>query len=526
MLKRLILYIFVITMVIGITGCKKDSNELGKPILQGIEFAGEAKAFDIHIVYFRSINTEFVNKSVDGFNEKFQKDITVIPHQVIDLSGNKIIELLNTTGADGFYQFPLSNTERLVELRDSNQILAIDQLLDGNKLWNEMPSSLRNIFRLDDGHVWAIPRSFEPVVYGRMIRKDYLTALGFDEPNDLDSLYEVSLALSQGDPDGNNINDTNGMTYFNALNFADIFSASGAPISVGSDGFQRTSIVYNPYYNSFEDSMLTEEMIEALSYLVRMRQEGILRKEGWRFNFTNDVDGNPSTANVYGVVTNQVFADKRVTVLPGITGIRTENLTPLSYDFSAGMYVIGANTENASATMHTFVNLFLGDIEGFLYAAKGAPGTLYDISGNEVMVNDYRFFSNRSDSIVVNSPFFKYETMNLTDNTELADGTLISMLLDSVKTKDEYIQEAKQLGYMYDLSMDKAYPEMFRVKEGELLNSSSAALFDTYFSRILLGNTSIEDGIAAYVRGMKQLGMQDIINELNNRINAQTKKIY
>ena len=151
----------------------------------------------------------------------------------------------------------------------------------------------------------------------------------------------------------------------------------------------------------------------------------------------------------------------------GITGIRTENLTPLAYDFSAGMYVIGAGTENPSATMHTFVNLFLGDLEGFLFASKGAPGTTYQLAGNQVMVNDYRFFSNRNDSIMINSPFYKYETMSLIDNTELADGTIIGRLLDSIKAKDNYITQSKQLGYMYSLSMDKAYPEMFKVKEGE-----------------------------------------------------------
>jgi hypothetical protein len=527
MLNRLTIILLAAVLVLGITGCGgKVNNTVERPVLEGIEFAGEAKAFDIHIVYFRSINMEYINDSVEKFNEIFDKELKITPHQVIDLSGNKIVDLLSTTGANGFYQFPLSNVERLVELRDSNQILAIDELLEGNELWNQMPSSLRNIFRLEDGHVWALPRSFEPVVYGRMIRSDYLQALGLDVPADLDSLYAVSLALSQGDPDGNNIHDTNGMTYYNAMNFRDIFSASGAPISMGSDGYQRTSIVYNPYYDSFEDSMLLEEMSDALEYIIRLKQDGILRKEGWRFNFNNDIDNNPSTSNLYDIVSNQAFADNRITVINGITGARNENLTPLAYDFSAGMYVLGAGTENPTATLHTFINLFLGDLEGFLFASRGAPGNLYELNGNEVIINNYGFFSTRSDSILVNSPFFKYETMNLTDNTELSDGTIIGRLMESIQNRDNYIQESKQLGYMYDLPMDLAYPEMFRVKEGELLNSSSAALFDTLFNRIITGATSVKDGTAAYIRGMKHLGMQDVLDELNRRIGRETANPY
>ncbi|HRX42222.1 MAG TPA: hypothetical protein P5315_05560 [Clostridia bacterium] len=527
MLKKMIPMALAVILTLSIAGCGDKNPDISeKPILEGIEFAGEAKEFDIHIVYFRSINMDYINDSVGKFNEIFDKELTITPHQVIDISGNKIVDLLNTTGAEGFYQFPLSNIERLIELRDSNSILAIDELLEGNQLWNEIPSALRNIFRLDDGHVWALPRSFEPVVYGRMIRADYLESLGLDVPMDLDSLYEVSAAFAKGDPDGNGITDTIGMSYYNAMNFRDIFSACGAPISIGSDGFQRTSIVYNTDFASYEDSMLLEEMEDALGYLVRLRQDGILRKEGWRFNSGGSMAGNPSTANLYDVVSYQSFDDSRIKVLNGIIGSRTVNLTPLSYDFSAGMYVIGANTPNASATLQTFVNLFLGDLEGFLFASRGAPGTLYELSGNNVIVNDYRFFSGRSDAILMNSPFFSYETMNLIDNTELADGTIVGRLLESIKSRTEYISESKQLGYMYDLSMDLAYPEMFRVREGELLNSSSAALFDTYFNRILSGSVSIKDGISAYIRGMKQTGMQEILDELNNRIGKKTNNSY
>ena len=172
LLKRVAILLVILAMITGITGCGGKDKDIGeKVILEGIEFVGEADSFDIHIVYFRSINMDYINTAVEQFNTLFNKDLSITANQVIDFSGSKIIELLNTTGAKGFYQFPLSNVERLMELRDSEQILAIDELLEGNELWNQMPSSLRNIFRLDDGHVWALPRSFEPIVYGRMIEE-------------------------------------------------------------------------------------------------------------------------------------------------------------------------------------------------------------------------------------------------------------------------------------------------------------------------------------------------------------------
>ena len=526
MAKRLLIVLIIMT-ILTIPGCGGKDETTDKPRLDGIEFAGEADEFDIHIVYFRSINMESINEQVSAFNDIFGKELTVTPHQVIDLSGQKITDLIKETGAEGFYQFPLSNIERLAELRDSGDILAVDELLEGNTYWNELPLELRNIYKLDDGHVWALPRSFEPVLYGRMMRADYLQELGLEVPVDLSSLYEVSLALAQGDPDGNGRADTNGMTYFNAVSFRDIFSANGSPISVSSDGYQNTSIVYNPHYGSFEDSMLLDEMVDSFEYLTRMRQEGILRKEGgWYNNSWFMTEENPSTANLFSMLPDRVFARDDIIVLQGITGLKQSYLNPLSYDFEAGLYVLGANTNEPSRTLNTFVNLFYGDLEGFLFASRGAPGGLYDLNGNRVLVNDYRFFNNRNDAIIMDSPFFKYETMDLVDNTELADGTIIGDLMEAIRERDGYIEDTRELGYLYDLSIDLAYPELFKVKEGELMNSSSAALFDRTFSRILSGQTSIEDGMAAYIRGMRQLGIQDIIDELNVRIGEETKNAY
>lgn len=527
MSKRLI-FILIILMIFTISGCGGTAdNGIAKPQLEEIEFGGEVDGFEINIVYFRSINMEYISDRANAFNELFGKDLSITPHQVIDLSGQKIADLIKETGAEDFYQFPLSNIERLMELRDSRDILAIDELLEGNSYWNEIPSELRNIYKLDDGHVWGLPRSFEPVLYGRMMRSDYLLTLGLDVPSDLNSLYEVSLALSQGDPDGNGQNDTNGMTYFNALSFRDIFSANGSPINIGSDGYQTTSIVYNPHYGSYEDSMLLDGMVDSLEYIVRMRKAGILRKEGGRYyNSYHGIANNPSTANIFSEVPTQVFALGNIVVLDCVTGLKESCLNPVSYDFKSGLYVLGANTEEPSRTLNTFVNLFYGDLEGHLFASKGAPGGLYELNGNQVYVNDYRFFGSNSDAIVMNSPFFRYETMDLVDNTELADGTIIGDLMDAIEARDKYMGNNKKMGYLYDLTIDLAYPELFKVREGELMNSGAAAFFDSIFRRMLNGQTSIKDGAAAYKRVMRQSGTQEILDELNARIGKETKNSY
>ena len=64
MCKRIALILIVLILFLEISGCADKGNKIiDKPVLEGIEFAGEAKAFDIHVVYFRSINMEYINDS-------------------------------------------------------------------------------------------------------------------------------------------------------------------------------------------------------------------------------------------------------------------------------------------------------------------------------------------------------------------------------------------------------------------------------------------------------------------------------
>ena len=59
-----------------------------------------------------------------------------------------------------------------------------------------------------DGRYYGIPRRAENNYYGWYIRRDYLKALGFDQPTTFDELYAYCEALKDADLDGNGQNDT------------------------------------------------------------------------------------------------------------------------------------------------------------------------------------------------------------------------------------------------------------------------------------------------------------------------------
>ncbi|MDX1359632.1 MAG: hypothetical protein R3232_12435, partial [Clostridia bacterium] len=392
---------------------------------------------------------------------------------------------------------------------------------------NELPSAMRNMYADADGNVWALPRGLTPVVMGRVFRADYLEELNLDAPDSLDSLYEVSKILADSDPDGNGMNDTFGMVYNNAGSFRDVFYANGVPVNVSNDGFQYTAISYNPYYESFEDSMLIEDMKATLEYIAKLNSEKILRKiSGRSSSRVSDFEGNGSIANSYVPIPGYVYTDDKYTIVSGIRGKRAQNLNPLTYSFSDGFYVLGADTENPGSTIDSFVTLFFGDLEGYMFASRGIPGVKYRVNGNVVEVLDRAFFNYGLESLVKSNPLFSYETMDINMIVELGTGDILGDIIKRTTERDLYIENAKEQGIMYDISMEYAYPEVFTLKPGEIINSAAGTMFNSQFDRILTGRISVEDAMNKYIRDMKTLGMQEVIDELNANIGTKTKFKY
>ncbi|MFW8576516.1 extracellular solute-binding protein [Enterococcus entomosocium] len=61
-----------------------------------------------------------------------------------------------------------------------------------------------------DGHIYGVP-FLKPIArYGVLVRKDWLDNLGLDVPSTLEELSAVAQAFTEGDPDGNGVDDTVG----------------------------------------------------------------------------------------------------------------------------------------------------------------------------------------------------------------------------------------------------------------------------------------------------------------------------
>ncbi len=528
MQKRSLAAIFILFVFLNISSCSKKIEQIGeKPMLEGIDIQEKIDKFDIYIVAASEISSGYLEAAAIEFNKIFDIDLNVRLEFGMDISGIKSTQQVRNTGADGLYLFPYASILRISELAATGDILPLEEYLAENPVWNELPAAMRKMYKSDDGHIWAIPRGFTPVVMGRVFRADYLKELDLSIPNNLDSLYEVSKALAESDPDKNGINDTYGMAYSNAGSFRDIFYANGVPVNTSNDGYQRTSISYNTIYGSFEDSMLMDEMKTTLEYIKGLRETGILRQI--RGRYSSGISGfleNNSLANSYVKVPGYVFTDERFAVVSGIRGNQSVNLNPLTYDLADGFYLMGANTEKPGMTINSFVDIMYGDLEGYLFASRGIQGTTYNLNRGTVEVLDKDFFSYSREALLKGNPLYTYETMDIELNTEMANGDILGKIISNATARDLYIEKGKEDEIIFDITIKMAYPEIFLPKPGEIINSAAGAMFDSHFNRILSQRISIDDAIDRYVKDMKRLGMQDIINDLNQKIGAVTRFKY
>lgn len=121
-----------------------------------------------------------------------------------------------------------------------------------------------------DGVQYALPKKWPRSNAVLMFRKDWLDAVGRGFPDSLDDLIDVCHDFTYGDPDGNGVDDTYGLTGHMGLDsFLPIFAAYGIG---GLNSFVMID-------GEIEYSAVTPQMKEALATIKSMVDEGVVDPE-------------------------------------------------------------------------------------------------------------------------------------------------------------------------------------------------------------------------------------------------------
>lgn len=126
-----------------------------------------------------------------------------------------------------------------------------------------------------DGHSYGLASPGSVAMNeGLLIRKDWLDNLGLEVPTTLDELYDVMVAFTKNDPDGNGVNDTYGYGAFIETNMAD----KGYPGSrllpiLGAFGVEG---VWDMTEENAGLNIYKPEFYDALTFIKKIHDEGII----------------------------------------------------------------------------------------------------------------------------------------------------------------------------------------------------------------------------------------------------------
>ena len=341
-------------------------------------------------------------------------------------------------------------------------------------------------------------------------------------PSTLSELYEVAKAAKTK-------KGSAGIAFYDILSFNDVCYANSTPLAKSHTGIHNTSIVYSPDTSSFEDSMLKGEMKNTLSYLKSLIDEELVESVG---EYTNSKTKASSImvdtekyVSIYGEISSNLYGNSKYQIEYNLAGENQGYINPISYNYNGGFYVLAAETENPELTINTFVSLFYGEKKAYVASIYGAPGESYLFEGPGIKVLNESFFTKTQYPIVEKNPIIPITDLyleSLNDNLTTKIETIITGSYEKQKFIEYGLENEKIVEYPINIAFPIVYPPM----DSLIYTHPCVLLLDELFHSFSRGLISIDEYINEYIKTMKLVGQQEVIDELNSKIKAETIYSY
>lgn len=212
-----------------------------------------------------------MNEVKPGWPESLEQDIirqyvqekSGIEYEIEAYTGQDYDTKLNLLLASGEYpDIWYGSSENVSQWKKTGTITQLDDL------YRDYGKDLKNVFHdksLEavklDGELWSLPQGWNqadptagPLTEGLVIRKDWLDNVGLEQPETLEDYYNVLVAFTDQDPDGNGKKDTYGLTGIE-INFNHIYNAFG--VNPGHWYEREGKLVIGEMTDEFKEAVLT-----------------------------------------------------------------------------------------------------------------------------------------------------------------------------------------------------------------------------------------------------------------------------
>ena len=402
--------------------------------------------------------------------------------------------MFEETEFDGIVYF--SSLYHYMSLIERDLFMELSDYISSNSFTHPSYEKAYSILEAFDGKVYLVPTFYFESISRRSYQNQILEKYNLRVPESIDELsYMANILKEHGAY--TIVSNKSSHSFFE--DYRDIFAAFG----VNFNSYESSNISYNPHSEQYELPYLNENFIVALTYIKKMIDE----KKFFLYDFTSQLDNKEIASYKLRPSIDSIPSYEEHTLSPYITGEFDTHVVNVASH--VGGFAILHNSYNVEGKLRfLYDQLFKND--QLMITLK------YGISGEDFYINDDHIMVQlaRKESEYSNQPNINIDYLNITlpirySNREYGDlGTPIISHYSS------------QLGNIREELDNNMFLDTNVYVKSEQLNKYSQELFQyTYnmYADIFMNGKSIDTAYTDFTNRMVNLGIQEYIDQLNNR---------
>lgn len=515
-MKKFLLTLIMLSLFVSIIGCNSNSklennpklslNSNGETIKDVIDDTEEKPSIErevpfpdhinLYIVTYRQnrkLSEEKVKQLEQYLYSEFELSIDII-YIYSDISDYHWLDMFEETEFDGIVYY--DGLHHYKSLLERDLFIELSDYVSSNSFTHPSYVKAYSVLEELDGKIYSVPTFYRESVFRRSYQNQILEKYNLEVPESIDELsYMANILKDYGVY--TIVSSKSSHSFF--YEYQDIFAAFG--VNFNSNEFSNIS--YNPHSGKYELPYLNENFIEALTYIKKMIDE----KKFFLYDFTTQLENKEIASYVIRPSIESIPSYEEHTLSPYIKGEFDTHVVNVASN--VGGFAILHNSYNVEGKLRFIYDQLFTNEQLMMTLNYGINGEDFHINNDHIMVQVSDKESEYSNQLNIEIEYLDI-SLPIRDSNKVYDdlGTPIISYYNS------------QLGNIREELDNNMFLDTNIYVKSEQLNKYSQELFQyTYklYEDIFMNGISIDTAYTDFTNRMVNLGIQDYIDQLNDR---------